>query len=122
MASAATPAAAHSQAPHQTAVHVVLTNADNGRTVPARTGDDIDVTLTGYREDGLTYSWSRPVSDSTGLRRTAGGTNPRGGATARFHVEKDGVATLSAGRHCRPDAGHLCPLVVTPWKVRVEVK
>ncbi|MFG2606828.1 hypothetical protein ACGFT2_25240 [Streptomyces sp. NPDC048514] len=88
----------------------------------ARTGDDIEVTLTGYRDHGLTYSWSIPVSDSAVLRRTAGSTTATGNATARFHVERDGIAAISAARHCRPGAGRLCPLVVTPWKVRVEVK
>ncbi|RLV08823.1 hypothetical protein CTZ27_08745 [Streptomyces griseocarneus] len=106
---------------------VALTNADDGKTVPARTGDDIDVTLTSYHENGLTYTWSIPVSDSEMLHRTASRTTPGGGAKARFHVQQDGTATLSAARHCRPSQGHPsqghpCPDVVTPWKVRVEVK
>ncbi|MEU3350031.1 hypothetical protein [Streptomyces sp. NPDC037389] len=100
---------------------VALTNADDDRTVPAQAGDDIEVTLTGYRENGLTYSWSVPASDSAMLHRTASGKTPRGDATARFHVEQDGTATLSATRHCRPGQGHPCPLLVTPWKVRVQV-
>ncbi|MDT0451573.1 hypothetical protein [Streptomyces hesseae] len=100
---------------------VALTNADDGKTVPAKAGDDIEVSLTGYRENGVTYSWSIPASDSDMLHRTKDGTTPRGDAKARFHVEQDGTATLSAARHCRPDKGHLCPLVVTPWKVRVQV-
>ncbi|MEV8477146.1 hypothetical protein [Streptomyces sp. NPDC051173] len=104
------------------AERVTLTNADNGRTVSAHKGDDVEVTLTGYREHGLTFSWSVPASDSAVLRRTAGGTTPRGDATARFRAVKNGIAALSAQRHCRADQGHLCPLVVTPWKVRVEVK
>lgn len=119
---AAAPAAAHSQTPHRMAGRVTLTNADDGRTVSAHTGDDIYVTLTGSREAGLVYSWSIPVSDTAVLHRTAGGTTPRGDATARFHAEKDGVAVLSAQRHCRAEPGRLCPLVVTPWKVRIEVK
>ncbi|MEV5281450.1 hypothetical protein [Streptomyces sp. NPDC051994] len=104
------------------AERVTLTNADNGRIVSARTGDDIEVTLTGHREHGLNYTWSIPASDSTVLHRTKGGTTPRGDATARFRAEKAGSATLNAQRHCRPDRGKLCPLVVVPWKVRVEVK
>ncbi|WP_329375097.1 MULTISPECIES: hypothetical protein [unclassified Streptomyces] len=105
------------------AAHVVLTNADNGRTVSAHAGDEVKVDLTGYRGNGLTYSWSIPVSgDSTVLRRTGGRTTPTGSATARFHAEKDGTATLSAQRHCRPGPGRICPLVVTPWKATVEVR
>ncbi|MFH9229930.1 hypothetical protein ACH4NT_14515 [Streptomyces lydicus] len=104
------------------AERVALTNADNGRTVSAHAGDDIEVTLTGYRDHGLNYNWSIPVSDSALLHRTVGGTTPGGNAIARFHAVKAGTAALSAHRHCRPDRGHLCPLVVTPWKVRVEVK
>ncbi|MFI1799385.1 hypothetical protein ACH427_18835 [Streptomyces sp. NPDC020379] len=104
------------------AERVTLTNADNGRTVSAHTGDDIEVALTGSRENGLAYFWSIPASDSAVLHRTAGGKTPTGGATARFRVEKDGIATISATKHCHSGGGHLCPLVVVPWKVRVEVK
>ncbi|MFE4871996.1 hypothetical protein [Streptomyces sp. NPDC056682] len=104
------------------AERVALTNADNGRTVFAHTGDDIEVILTGHRDHGLNYTWSIPVSDSTVLHRIKGVTTPRGDATGRFHAVKNGITTLSAQRHCRPDRGKLCPLVVVPWKVRVEVK
>ncbi|MFK8906718.1 hypothetical protein [Streptomyces sp. YS-3] len=90
--------------------------------MPAHVGDDIEVTLPGYRENGLSYSWSIPASDSPVLHRTTGSTTPMGAASARFHAVGDGVAILSAQRHCRPGAGHVCPLVVTPWKVTVEVK
>ncbi|WP_407990440.1 hypothetical protein [Kitasatospora sp. CMC57] len=120
LASAAAPAAAHSPAPHTKAGRVALTNADNGRTVAVHAGDDVEVRLTGYRENGLTYSWSTPVSDSAVLHRTAGGTTPRGDATARFHVEKDGTATISAAKQCHPGGDQRCPRVVAPWKVRAE--
>jgi hypothetical protein len=125
MAATAAPAAAHGQASDRTrlAGRIVLTNSDNGRSVTASLGDDIDVRLTGYRDNGLTYTWSTPASsDSTGLRRTTGRTTPNGDASAVFRAEHDGTATITAQRRCRPDPGHLCPLVVTPWKVTVEVK
>ncbi|MFD8998885.1 hypothetical protein [Streptomyces abikoensis] len=125
MAATAAPAAAHGQAPDRArlAQRIVLTNADNGRSVTASLGDDVEVRLTGYRKDGLTWTWSTPASsDSTVLRRTAGRTAPNGDASATFHAEHEGTATITAQRHCRPDAGRLCPLVITPWKVTAEVK
>ncbi|MFF4531342.1 hypothetical protein ACFY1P_18950 [Streptomyces sp. NPDC001407] len=108
--------------PSVRAGRVTLTNADNGHPVTVHTGDDVQVNLTGSHEAGLTYSWSVPVSDAAVLHRTAGSTTPRGDTTARFHAERAGIAVLSAQRHCHADQGHLCPLVIAPWKVRVEVK
>ncbi|MFF8315378.1 hypothetical protein [Streptomyces lydicus] len=122
---AAAPAAAHGQASDRArpAQRIVLTNADTGRSVTARLGDDVEVRLTGYREHGLTYTWSTPASsNSTVLRRTAGGTSPSGDASAVFHAEHRGTATITAVRRCRPAPGHLCPLVVVPWKATVEVQ
>ncbi|MEV6949773.1 hypothetical protein AB0N07_49355 [Streptomyces sp. NPDC051172] len=125
MAAAAAPAAAHGQASDgaQLAQRIALTNSDNGRSVTASLGDDNEVRLTGYRENGLTWVWNTPTSsDSAVLRRSAGGTTPSGDASAAFHTEHDGTATITAQRRCRPDPGHICPSVVTPWKVTVEVK
>ncbi|MFG2452912.1 hypothetical protein ACGFSG_26395 [Streptomyces sp. NPDC048512] len=119
LASGAVPAAAHSQPASAMAGRVTLTNADNGRTVSVQTGDDIEVRLTGYRENGLTYSWGMPVSDSAVIQRTAGAASPRGDVTARFHVDETGTASISAPNQCRPSGGVICP-VVGPWTVRVE--
>ncbi|MFI5977613.1 hypothetical protein [Streptomyces sp. NPDC051452] len=122
VAAATTPAAAHGQASGR-AQRIVLTNSDNGRSVTATLGDDIEVRLTSSHENGLTWSWSTPTSsDSTVLRRTTGATAPSGGASAVLHAEHDGTATVTTQRRCRPDPGHVCPLVITPWKVTVEVK
>ncbi|MCA6092290.1 hypothetical protein LE181_08965 [Streptomyces sp. SCA3-4] len=91
--------------------------------MPASLGDDIEVRLTGYREDGLRYTWSTPQSSNTEvLRRTAGGTAPNGSASAVFRQEQAGSATITAQRHCRPDPGHACPLVVSSWRVKVTGK
>lgn len=125
MAATAAPAAAHGQAPDpaRLAQRITLTNSDNGRPVTASLGDDLQVQLTGSHENGLTWTWSAPTSsNSTILRRTTGGTKPNGDPSATFHAEHDGTATITAQRRCRPDSGHLCPLVITPWKVKVEVK
>ncbi|MBC2878423.1 MULTISPECIES: hypothetical protein [Streptomyces] len=125
MAATAAPAAAHNQTPDraQPAQRLTLANSDNGRSVIAHLGDGIEVRLTGYRASGLTWTWSTPAaSDSAVLRRTAGRTAPNGDASAVFHAEHGGTATITAQRRCRPDAGHVCPMVITPWKVTVEVK
>ncbi|WP_190107966.1 hypothetical protein [Streptomyces cinnamoneus] len=86
----------------------------------ASLGDDIEVRLAAYREDGLNYTWSTPQSnDATVLRRTSGGETPNGSASAVFRQVHAGTATISAQRHCRPDPGRACPLVVSSWRVRV---
>ncbi|MEV6775728.1 hypothetical protein [Streptomyces syringium] len=122
MASAAAPAVAHGQASHQLAKRIVLTNPDTGRSVPASTGDDIEVRLTHYSERGLNYSWDIPQSsDPAVLRRTSGGSTPAGDATVTFRGEKVGTVTLSAARRCRPDPGRICPLATSPWRVTVTV-
>jgi hypothetical protein len=105
------------------AQRVVLTNADDGRSVAATPGDAIEVRLTGSRSHGLTYVWSIPTSSNPAtLRRTAGSTTPTGGASAVFHAQHSGVATIQAERKCRADAGYACPMVVELWKATVAVK
>ncbi|MFD9892927.1 hypothetical protein ACFWY9_26575 [Amycolatopsis sp. NPDC059027] len=102
---------------------VVLTNTDNGRSVRANIGDTIAVRLTGYRDQGLTYSWGIPqTSEPQALGRTTGTTTPGGGASATFHAAGEGTVTISAVRTCRPDAGRVCPHVVTPWKATATIK
>ncbi|WP_158690140.1 hypothetical protein [Streptomyces sp. MspMP-M5] len=125
MAAAAAPAVAHGQASDRarSARRIVLTNSDGGRAVTVTSGDDIEVRLTGNRANGLTYSWSRPTSsEPTVLERVSGGTTPSGSATAVFHAEHGGTATITAQRRCHADRGHYCPLVVTPWKAKVKVE
>ncbi|MEV4926591.1 hypothetical protein [Streptomyces roseoverticillatus] len=114
---------ATAQAAAPAATLVVLTNADRGRTVTTAVGDDVEVRLTGYRERGLTWSWSLPQADSPDvLKRTAGTVTPAGDARAVFHAQHLGTGKLTATRKCRPDPGKVCPLVVMPWKVTVDVK
>ncbi|WP_406505584.1 hypothetical protein [Streptomyces sp. NBC_00212] len=113
-----TPAAHHASAAKRT----VLTNADDDRIVVVTAGDDIEVRLTGSRSQGLTYTWNVPQSGDSGvLRRTAARTTPTGGASAVFHAGKPGVIMIASVRTCRPDPGHVCPLVVVPWKVTAKV-
>ena len=122
--SAGTPAAAQNQAPHvRQAGRVVLTNADNGRTVPASSGGDVEIRLTHSRERGFTYTWTAPESgNSAALAHAADATYPSGDATAVFHAVSRGVASVTAQRRCVPDPGSLCPLLVETWKVTIEVK
>ncbi|MFI0742153.1 hypothetical protein ACH4PU_29390 [Streptomyces sp. NPDC021100] len=125
MAATAAPAAAHNQTPDRArpAQRITLTNSDNGRSVTASTGDRIEVRLTGYPENKLTWTWSTPASsDSAVLRRTAGRMAPNGDASAAFHAEHPGTATITAQRSCHHDADHVCPMVITPWKATVQVK
>ncbi|MFD4555593.1 hypothetical protein ACFWP5_14935 [Streptomyces sp. NPDC058469] len=123
-ATAAAPAVAQGQASHvRLAGRVVLTNMDNGRTVAASSGGDVEIRLTHSRERGFTYTWTAPESgDSAVLGHRSDATNPAGDATAVFHAASGGVATISAQRRCVPDPGSLCPLIVGTWKVTIEVK
>lgn len=122
---AAAPTTAHGQAPDRapSAHRTVLTNADAGRTVTASPGDDVEVRLTAHRANGLTYTWGTPTSsDPAVLRRTSGSTTPSGAAAAVFHAEGGGTATVTAVPRCRADQDRVCPLVVVPWKARIEVR
>ncbi|MFJ6718727.1 hypothetical protein [Streptomyces sp. NPDC091259] len=121
----AAPTAALGRAPDRarSAQRTVLTNADAGRTVTASPGADVEVRLTHHRVDGLTYSWGIPTSgDPAVLRRTSGRTTPGGDAAAVFHAEGGGVATVTVLPRCRADQGQVCPLVIVPWKARIEVR
>ncbi|MVU81941.1 hypothetical protein GPX89_32475 [Nocardia sp. ET3-3] len=105
------------------AQHIALTNSDDGRSVTASLGDDIEVRLTSFHENGLTYTWQPPVSsDSTVLSRTASRTAPNGDASAVLQAENDGTTTITAQPQCRPDKGRECPSVAKQWKVTVQVK
>jgi hypothetical protein len=117
-------AAAQGQPPHvRGAGRAVLTNADSGRTVAVGVGGDIEVRLTHYRDRAVTYVWDAPeTGDRVVLRRTSDTTTPSGNATAVFHATAGGVATISAQLRCVPDLGSVCPLIVVPWKVTIEVK
>ncbi|WP_329264444.1 hypothetical protein OG223_50795 [Streptomyces sp. NBC_01478] len=117
-------AAAQGQPPHvRAAGRAVLTNTDNGRTVAAGVGGDIEVRLTHYRDRGVTYVWDAPeTGDRAVLRRASDTTTPSGDATAVFRTAAGGVATVSAQLRCVPDLGSVCPLIVVPWKVTIEAK
>jgi hypothetical protein len=120
---ATVPAAASATAQTPTAGRMVLTNADNDREVTLAVGNDLEVRLTATRGNGLTWSWSTPLSSPPdGLRRTGGSVTPGGDARAVFHAEHAGANTISADRRCRPNPGRICPGVVALWKVTVDVK
>jgi len=117
-------ATAQGRTPHgQLAGRVVLTNMDNGRTVQASSGGDVEIRLTHSRERGFTYTWTAPESgNSAVLGHASDATYPSGDARSVFHAASAGVATVTAQRRCVPDPGSLCPLLVETWKVTIEVK
>ncbi|MGW0247138.1 hypothetical protein ACWDYH_10920 [Nocardia goodfellowii] len=121
LALASTPLAVSVQA--SAAGSVVLTNADSARSIVAEVGHDIEVRLSSYRENGVTYTWQLAVSsDSSILPRVSAGVTPAGGAAAVFRVDKPGDSVISVERNCRPDPNRDCPSVMLPWKVAVRVK
>ncbi|OXM53109.1 hypothetical protein [Amycolatopsis alba] len=104
------------------AARVTLTNADNGRAVSVRAGEEVHVRLTGTRGQGVTWTWSEPKAGSPGtLERIGGSLSPNGDATAVFRVTGPGLSDITAVRRCHPAPGSQCPQVVQPWKVTVEV-
>ncbi|MER6030299.1 hypothetical protein [Streptomyces sp. NPDC001851] len=101
---------------------LVLTNADNGRSVARSVGDDTEIRLTAYRERGLTYTWGIP--DAAGPRvlgRTVAGVRPTGDAYAVLHADGPGTSTVSAARKCHADPGYACPRTLAPWKATLRV-
>jgi predicted secreted protein len=106
----APPASAATQA-------VVLTNADDGRTIPLPVGKDITVSLTSVTSNGMKWSWSNVVSGNAHvLARSAGATAPNGGSKATFHAVEHGTVALHATATCVS-----CNEVKT-WKITAEVK
>lgn len=105
------------------AERITLTNADGGRSGDVAVGDDIEVRLTPYRDGSRRYTWAAaPQSGGPVLLRTADATTPKGGVSAVFRAKQHGVAEISAVRKCLADPGHMCPLLIVPWKVTVRVK
>ncbi|MCD9195120.1 protease inhibitor I42 family protein [Streptomyces albireticuli] len=120
VALALTAGTASAEAP---AKRVVLTNPDSGRAVEVSLGDDIEVRLERYYEKSRTYTWDAPqTSDAAVLTRTKGAVTADGSAAAVFRAKNQGVATISVTRKCRPDDGHICPLIIVPWKAKIKVK
>ncbi|MEU2713444.1 hypothetical protein [Streptomyces sp. NPDC007205] len=114
---------AASAAPHSAlAGRLVLTNADNGRSVARSVGDDTEIRLTAYRERGLTYTWGMPnAGGARVLGRTVAGMRPTGDAYAVLHAESPGTGTISVVRKCHADPGYACPRTLAPWKATLRV-
>ncbi|MER5728398.1 hypothetical protein ABT084_08630 [Streptomyces sp. NPDC002138] len=100
-----------------------LTNADNGRTVTGRLGDSVRVRLTPVVEDGLKWVFVKPASSDSSLAAQTGGTEtPDGGASGSFDLVAAGKVVVQAGRRCvATTPGRVCPEVVLPWKVTLNV-
>ncbi|WHM40532.1 hypothetical protein [Streptomyces sp. BPTC-684] len=114
-----------SAAPHPASARatIPLTNADNGRTVTVRAGDEVRVQLTGSREQGVMWVWSEPqASASAALRRTGGSTSPGGDATAVFQATGSGTSDITSLRRCVAQPGHVCSHAVLVWKATVKVQ
>ncbi|MEU8899300.1 hypothetical protein AB0C65_25805 [Nocardia sp. NPDC048505] len=101
---------------------MVLTNADSARSVVAEVGHDIEVRLTSYRENGVTYTWHLPTSSSPALPRVSGSLTPTGHTEAVFHTDDLGDSVITAERTCHPDPNRKCPATVRPWKAAIRVK
>ncbi|MGK4579447.1 hypothetical protein [Kitasatospora sp. HPMI-4] len=121
-ASAATTASAAARPSHRLSRAVVLTNADDGRTVTVARHDVVTVRLTHIRDQGETWVWSVPKAGAPKvLRPHGGGTSPDGDASAEFQAISRGTSDITAYRRCVPDPGHVCPRVVIPWKATIVV-
>ncbi|GGP46826.1 hypothetical protein [Streptomyces melanogenes] len=114
-----------SAAPHPTSVRAVvpLTNADDGRTVTVRAGDEVRVQLTGSREQGVMWVWSEPQAGVPAtLRRTGGSTSPGGDATAVFEATGSGTSDITSQRRCVAQPGQVCSHAVLLWKATIKVQ
>ncbi|MEU5539191.1 hypothetical protein [Streptomyces sp. NPDC020362] len=124
-ATAAMVTATASAAPHPAPAlsSVSLTNADNGRAVAVRVGDEVRVRLTGGRGQGVTWVSSEPVtSEPANLRLSGGAASPSGDAAAVFRAVERGKSEITSARRCVADPGHLCPHAVLQWKTTVDVR
>ena len=96
---------------------IVITDRDNGATVPVRAGSTVAVRLS---STGGPYRWTEPVSsDDTILHRTIASTADDGSSAGTFVGERSGRATLEASDdpHCTPACGAPSRL----WAVTVVV-
>lgn len=111
------------QTPLTTMGRMALTNADTGRTIVARLGDAIVVTLRGRRENAATWAWSTLTATNTAvLARTTAGTAPDGSSTAVFQAVESGESRITAELRCtQARSGSVCPHVAIPFQVTITI-
>ncbi|MEV6278667.1 hypothetical protein [Nocardia sp. NPDC051832] len=102
---------------------IVLTNADSARSVDTKVGNDVEVRLNRYRENGITYTWHLPeAGDSSVLPRMSAGVTRTGDAVAVFRADIPVDSVITVRRTCHPDPNRDCPAVMLPWKAAVRVR
>ncbi|MFI9721980.1 hypothetical protein ACIHFE_20345 [Streptomyces sp. NPDC052396] len=101
--------------------HISLSNKDNKQSVTVHTGDEIDVQLSGQRNEDSNWQWSAPTAaDGAVLHRDSAGTAANGDTVAVFHARADGTTTLDSELGCLSrKKGYSCSRVVVPWQVTV---
>ncbi|MFC5720511.1 hypothetical protein ACFP1Z_10095 [Streptomyces gamaensis] len=121
LSAATAPAPAATAAPeHRPAVSstLLLTNADDNRTVNIDTNDVIRVHLDAIRGEHETWVWDVPAAASPEvLSQSSGSTSPTGDAEASFRAVGKGTTEITAHRRCVANPGYVCPQTVIPWKV-----
>ncbi|OIJ92365.1 hypothetical protein [Streptomyces colonosanans] len=102
---------------------MILSDADDGRTVDVAPHAMVRVHLHAIRGVHQTWVWDVPAAASPAvLSRSSGSTPPSGDAEAGFHAVDKGVTDITAHRRCVPDPGHVCPLVVISWTITVAAR
>lgn len=94
---------------------VVVTRADDRKTVSATVGDTVQVSL------GTDLDWTVKVSDPAILTTIAGVTLARG-TQGSYRAARPGTAIVTGdGRpHCDP--GQVCAQFIVSFEARVEVR
>jgi len=98
---------------------VVVTQADQGRTVTLGVGQTLEVRLSG----GGSQQWSAPRSaDVNVLEGTGSSADPtRGDAAATFVARTAGSTRVSSQARPICAAGQACPDFVRLWTITVDV-
>lgn len=93
-----------------TTIHLVA--ADSGRTVEARVGDIVEVTLVNvFGVPGSSTTWDAATTDGAIMTRTASHANPSGGLVGRhadyvalFTMVGPGLGTITGSAHATCEA------------------
>ena len=99
---------------------VVLTAADNGRTVRVHVGDVVEVKLPPTVADNVTWSWSFPQISNPSVLTVLPVPVPYG--TGLFRAVAAGTTKLTSVKTCtvtKPPA--VCPAVAIRWSASVKV-
>ncbi|MFJ8086261.1 hypothetical protein ACIQ6Y_37560 [Streptomyces sp. NPDC096205] len=101
---------------------VKLSNDDSGKTFDATVGQEVQVKLDPYEEDGLTFTFSKAKSsDEAVLAPDTDADDETVDIPGSFKAVGEGAVDLVAQRTCQAVGDAVCPDSVALWKVTLNV-